>query len=65
MLSKAAAAASKDQTHSVGARVGTVSESSKTESLWFDSTTRDVAGRLVATQRMILRFMKEASSLYR
>jgi hypothetical protein len=54
-----------EQTYSVGARVVAVSESPKTESLWFDSTAHDAEGRLVATQRMMLRFMKDSSPLYR
>jgi acyl dehydratase len=53
-----------DQTYIVNAQVVAVSESPKTESLWFDSTAHDSNGRLVATQRMMLRFMKDSSPLY-
>jgi len=53
-----------DQTHTVNAHVVAVSESSKTESLWFDSTAHDSDRRLIATQRMMLRFMKDSSPLY-
>lgn len=53
-----------DQPYIVNAQVVAVGESPKTESLWFDSTARDSEGRLVATQRMMLRFMKESSPLY-
>ncbi len=52
------------QTYTVNAHVVAVSESPKTESLWFDSTAHDAEGRLVATQRMMLRFMKDSSPLY-
>lgn len=54
-----------DQTYTVNAHVVAVSESPKTESLWFDSTAHDTDGRLIATQRMMLRFMKDSSPVYR
>ena len=54
-----------DQTYHVSARVAAVSESPKTESLWFDSFAHDAKGRLVVSQRMMLRFMKDSSPLYR
>jgi len=54
-----------DRSYHVGARVAAISESPKTESLWFDSTAHDEDGRLVASQRMMLRFMKDSSPLYR
>jgi len=54
-----------EQTYAVSAHVAAVSESPKTESVWFDSTAHDATGRLVVTQRMMLRFMKESSPLYR
>ena len=54
-----------DRTYAVSARVVAVSESPKTESMWFDSSAHDESGRLVATQRMMLRFMKDSSPLYR
>lgn len=53
-----------DQTYVVNAQVVAVSESPKTESLWFDSTAHDSNGHLVVTQRMMLRFMKDSSPLY-
>jgi hypothetical protein len=54
-----------DRSYSVSARVVAVSESPKTESMWFDSSAHDDAGRLIVTQRMMLRFMKDSSPLYR
>ena len=54
-----------DARYTVTARVAAVSESPKTESMWFDSSAYDTAGRLVVTQRMMLRFMKDSSPLYR
>jgi len=54
-----------DREYHVAAHVVAVSESPKTESLWFDSTAHDADGRLIATQRMMLRFMKDSSPLYR
>ncbi len=53
------------QRYHVTAHVAAVSESPKTEALWFDSSAYDRNGRLVATQRMMLRFMKDSSPLYR
>jgi hypothetical protein len=53
------------RTYHVSARVAAVSESPKTESLWFDSDAHDDKGRLIASQRMMLRFMKDSSPLYR
>ena len=54
-----------DRSYSVSAHVVAVSESPKTESMWFDSSAHDAAGRLIVTQRMMLRFMKDSSPLYR
>jgi len=54
-----------DRTYTINAHVVAVSESPKTESLWFDSTAHDDRGRLIVTQRMMLRFMKDSSPLYR
>ncbi len=54
-----------NHTYVVSAHVVAVSESPKTESMWFDSSAHDQSGRLVATQRMMLRFMKDSSPLYR
>lgn len=47
----------------VGARLVAVSESPRTESLWFDSWAR-AGGRVVASQRIMLRFMKASSPFY-
>jgi hypothetical protein len=47
----------------VTAEIVALSESPKTEVLWFDSTAWSDAG-LVASQRMMLRFMKASSPLY-
>jgi hypothetical protein len=54
-----------DHSYHVSARIAAVSESPKTESLWFDSSAHDERGRLIVTQRMMLRFMKASSPLYR
>jgi len=53
-----------DRRYHVSARVAAVTESPKTESLWFDSSAHDDTGTLVVTQRMMLRFMKDSSPLY-
>jgi hypothetical protein len=49
----------------VDSSVVCVGESPKTEYLWFDTTARTPEGDLVATFRMMLRFMKASSPLYR
>jgi hypothetical protein len=54
-----------DRDYHVTAHVAAVSESPKTESVWFDSCAYDGSGKLVATHRMMLRFMKASSPLYR
>jgi hypothetical protein len=41
-----------------------VGESPKTEYLWWDATTSDEAGRVVARMRHLLRFLKASSPLY-
>jgi len=41
-----------------------LSETPKTEVLWFDSRARGEDGALVAEMRMMLRQMKHASPLY-
>ncbi len=53
-----------DRTYVVSARVVALSESPKTESMWFDSSAHDASGKLIVTQRMMLRFMKDSSPLY-
>jgi hypothetical protein len=54
-----------DGRYTVTAHVAALSESPKTESMWFDSSAFDASGRLIVTQRMMLRFMKDSSPLYR
>ena len=51
--------------YTVAANVVALAESPKTESLWFDSSAYDATGKLIVTQRMMLRFMKDSSPLYR
>jgi hypothetical protein len=51
------------ETYRVTAEVVALSESPKTESLWFDSVAM-LGERPVASQRMMLRFMKASSPLY-
>jgi len=41
-----------------------VGESPKTEYLWWDATTRDDDGRIVARMRHLLRFLKASSAAY-
>jgi hypothetical protein len=41
-----------------------VGQSPKTEYLWWDATTRDDEGRIVARMRHLLRFLKASSALY-
>jgi len=51
--------------YTVAAHVVAVAESPKTESMWFDSNAFDAAGKLIVSQRMMLRFMKDSSPLYK
>lgn len=51
------------ETYRITAEVVAVSESPRTESLWLDSFAWR-GGELVASQRMMLRFMKASSPLY-
>jgi len=53
-----------DQTYRVTSEVIAVGQSPKTEVLWFDSSALDGSGNLIATHRMMLRFMKASSELY-
>ncbi|HXZ83938.1 MAG TPA: hypothetical protein VEI82_00480, partial [Myxococcota bacterium] len=53
-----------DASYTVAGRVAAVGQSPKTEYLWFDSSAADEEGRLVATMRMLLRFMKASSPHY-
>ena len=41
-----------------------LSQTPKTEVLWFDSRARDGSGTVVAEMRMMLRQMKRSSPLY-
>ncbi len=51
-----------DREYAVEARVVALTDSPKTEGFWFDSTAHDERGRLVASHRMLLRFMKETAA---
>ena len=53
-----------DREYLVDARIVALSDSPKTEGFWFDSTARDANGNVVASHRMLLRFMKASSPLY-
>ena len=48
----------------IDSEVVSVGQSPQTEYLWFDTTARQPDGELVATFRMMLRFMKASSELY-
>ena len=48
----------------IDAEVISVGQSPQTEYFWFDSTAKTPDGVLVATHRMMLRFMKASSPLY-
>ena len=49
----------------IDSEVVCVGQSPKTEYLWFDSTATSTDGKLVATLRMMLRFMKASADEYR
>ncbi len=53
-----------DSSYRVTGEVVAVSQTPKTEVLWFDSQAHDVSGRLVADMRMMLRQLKQSSPLY-
>lgn len=53
-----------DSRYRVTGEVIAVSETPKTEVLWFDSRAHDSDGRLVADMRMMLRQLKQSSPLY-
>ena len=53
-----------DQHYAVTGVVVAVSDSPKTEVLWYDTAARDTAGEVVATCRMMTRFVKASSPLY-
>ena len=49
-----------DRAYLVEAQVIALTNSPKTEGFWFDSSARDAQGTLIATHRMLLRFMNAA-----
>jgi len=53
-----------DGRYRVTGEVVAVSQTPKTEVLWFDSQARDSSGTLVADMRMMLRQLKQSSPLY-
>ena len=53
-----------DREYRVQATIVGLTDSPKTEGFWFDSSAHDADGKLIATHRMLLRFMKESSPLY-
>jgi hypothetical protein len=54
----------RDTKYEVTGEIAAVGESPKTEYAWFDSRASDRDGRVVATMRMQLRWMKMSSPLY-
>jgi len=54
-----------DVPYEVEGEVAAVGSSPKTEYVWYDSRARDAEGRVVASMRMQLRWMKASSPLYR
>jgi hypothetical protein len=54
-----------DHTYRVTGEVVALSETPKTEVLWFDSRAFDTAGTLIVEMRMMLRELKQSSPLYR
>ncbi len=50
-----------DREYLVDAEVIALTDSPKTEGFWFDSSARDEQGRLIASHRMLLRFMKDST----
>ena len=53
-----------DCAYRVTGQVTALSQTPKTEVLWFDSRARDGSGTIVAEMRMMLRQMKQSSPLY-
>lgn len=53
-----------DEDYAVDGEVVAVSDSPKTEVLWYDARARDASGTLVATLRMMNRFFKASSPRY-
>ena len=54
-----------DTPYRVSGEVIAVGQSPKTEYMWFETGMDDESGKRVAEMRMLLRFMKASSSLYR
>jgi hypothetical protein len=53
-----------DRSYTVSGTVVGVSETPKTEVLWYDSQAQDGDGRVIASMRMMLRSLKASSPLY-
>lgn len=53
-----------DRTYRVAGEIVALSQTPKTEVLWFDSRALDAAGAVAAEMRMMLRQMKQSSPLY-
>jgi len=53
-----------DRRYRVTGEVVAVSQTPKTEAMWFDSRAYDASGELVADMRMMLRQLKQSSPLY-
>jgi len=53
-----------DRAYQVSAEIIAVGQSPRTEYVWLDTTATDDDGRVVATVRLQIRFMKETSPLY-
>jgi hypothetical protein len=53
-----------DRPYWVAGTVLDVGDSPKTECLWWDATTSDEDGRVIARMRHLLRFLKASSPLY-
>jgi hypothetical protein len=53
-----------DNRYRITGEVVAVSETPKTEVLWFDSRAQDASGKLIADMRMMLRQLKQSSPLY-
>ncbi|HSR84959.1 MAG TPA: hypothetical protein VLM11_12335 [Streptosporangiaceae bacterium] len=53
-----------DRRYRITGEVVAVSQTPKTEAMWFDSRAYDASGELVADMRMMLRQLKQSSPLY-
>jgi hypothetical protein len=54
-----------DNRYRITGEVVALSQTPKTEVMWFDSRAHDASGQLVAEMRMMLRQLKQSSALYR